>query len=92
MGGGSLGYANVLMELSDEFFASADWTQRVDWRALLRPHFATARRMLGVAPLRAWRLRITPCTPSQTSWAAAPPSRCEVAPVWWFFRGVGECR
>ena len=50
VGGGSLGYANVLMEPTDALFASADWSQHTDWRALLRPHFATARRMLGVAP------------------------------------------
>ncbi len=50
VGGGSLGYANVLMEPTDELFATADWSQHADWRALLRPHFATARRMLGVTP------------------------------------------
>lgn len=50
VGGGSLGYANVLMEPTDELFATADWSQHTDWRAVLRPHFTTARRMLGVTP------------------------------------------
>ncbi len=50
VGGGSLGYANVLMEPAAEFFATGDWSQHADWRTLLRPHFATARRMLGVTP------------------------------------------
>lgn len=50
VGGGSLGYANVLMEPPDELFATGDWSQHADWQALLRPHFDTARRMLGVAP------------------------------------------
>ncbi len=50
VGGGSLGYANVLMEPADELFATAEWSQYADWRALLRPHFDTASRMLGVAP------------------------------------------
>ncbi len=56
VGGGSLGYANVLMEPTDELFASADWSQYADWRALLRSHFATARRTLGVTP----NVRVTP--------------------------------
>ncbi|HEX9057728.1 MAG TPA: GMC oxidoreductase [Ktedonobacterales bacterium] len=50
VGGGSLGYAAVLMEPEDTFFASEDWSRHADWRTLLRPHFDTARRMLGVAP------------------------------------------
>src|SRR5579859_4492422 len=50
VGGGSLGYANVLMEPPDELFATAGWRQHADWRSLLQPHFATARRMLGVTP------------------------------------------
>lgn len=50
VGGGSLGYANVLMEPPDELFATAGWSQHADWRTLLRPHFETARRMLGVVP------------------------------------------
>jgi cholesterol oxidase len=48
VGGGSLGYANVLMEPDDAAFASPAWRRHADWRELLRPHFATARRMLGV--------------------------------------------
>jgi cholesterol oxidase len=50
VGGGSLGYANVLMEPSDELFAARAWHHLADWKAILRPHYATARRMLGVAP------------------------------------------
>ncbi|HEX9036041.1 MAG TPA: GMC oxidoreductase [Ktedonobacterales bacterium] len=50
VGGGSLGYGNVLMEPPNELFAAPEWSQLADWRALLRPHFTTARRMLGVAP------------------------------------------
>ncbi|HEX8731140.1 MAG TPA: GMC oxidoreductase [Ktedonobacterales bacterium] len=50
VGGGSLGYANVLMEPPDTLFGAAEWRQHADWRTLLRSHFATARRMLGVAP------------------------------------------
>ncbi len=50
VGGGSLGYANVLMEPSDELFASPAWRHLADWKTLLKPHYATARRMLGVTP------------------------------------------
>jgi cholesterol oxidase len=50
VGGGSLGYANVLMEPSDALFNAPAWRDLADWKAILAPHFATARRMLGVAP------------------------------------------
>jgi cholesterol oxidase len=50
VGGGSLVYANVLMEPSDELFAAPGWSDLADWKAVLRPHYATAKRMLGVTP------------------------------------------
>lgn len=49
VGGGSLGYANVLMVPTDEMFAAPAWHQLADWKALLAPHYETAKRMLGVA-------------------------------------------
>ena len=49
VGGGSLGYANVLMEPEEAAFQTAAWRTPVDWGTVLRPHYATARRMLGVA-------------------------------------------
>lgn len=48
VGGGSLGYANVLMEPSDELFAAPAWKHLADWKTVLRPHYDTAKRMLGV--------------------------------------------
>ncbi|MBF8256964.1 MAG: GMC oxidoreductase, partial [Anaerolineales bacterium] len=41
-------YANVLMEPDAELFEEPEWRRLADWRAILRPHYATARRMLGV--------------------------------------------
>jgi cholesterol oxidase len=49
VGGGSLGYAGVLMEPDDRLFAAPDWRHLADWKTILRPHYAMARRMLGVA-------------------------------------------
>jgi cholesterol oxidase len=49
VGGGSLGYANVLEVPSDETFATPVWNQNVKWGEVLRPHYETAKRMLGVA-------------------------------------------
>ncbi|HSO19742.1 MAG TPA: GMC family oxidoreductase [Desulfosarcina sp.] len=49
VGGGSLVYANVLMKPDDRLFEAAPWRHLADWKTLLEPHFATARRMLGVA-------------------------------------------
>jgi cholesterol oxidase len=49
VGGGSLGYANVLEIPSEETFATPAWNQNVKWGEVLRPHYETAKRMLGVA-------------------------------------------
>jgi cholesterol oxidase len=49
VGGGSLGYANVLMEPSEELYAAPAWRHLADWKALLQPHYETAKCMLGVA-------------------------------------------
>ena len=49
VGGGSLGYANVLEVPSDETFATPAWNQPVRWGEVLGPHYASARQMLGVA-------------------------------------------
>jgi cholesterol oxidase len=49
VGGGSLGYANVLLEPPDGMFQAPGWSDLEDWRSLLRPHYATARTMLGAA-------------------------------------------
>ncbi len=49
VGGGSLGYANVLLEPDDALFEHPAWRHLADWKMLLRPHYDTARRMLGVA-------------------------------------------
>jgi cholesterol oxidase len=49
VGGGSLGYANVLTAPDAATFDTPAWRHLADWGALLAPHYATARRMLGVA-------------------------------------------
>ncbi len=49
VGGGSLGYANVLMQPTAEAFEQESWRRPVHWGEALEPHYATARRMLGVA-------------------------------------------
>jgi len=49
VGGGSLGYANVLEVPSAETFATPAWNQNVKWGEVLRPHYETAKKMLGVA-------------------------------------------
>src|SRR5258707_4904131 len=49
VGGGSLGYANVLEVPSDQTFATPAWNQPIAWGQILKPHFETAKNMLGVA-------------------------------------------
>ncbi|MBC8506977.1 MAG: GMC family oxidoreductase [Anaerolineales bacterium] len=49
VGGGSLTYANVLMEPDERLFQAPGWHHLADWQAVLAPHYKTARHMLGVA-------------------------------------------
>src|SRR3990172_6031346 len=48
VGGGSLVYANTLIEPHAEFFADRQWAAITDWKTELEPGYARARRMLGV--------------------------------------------
>jgi cholesterol oxidase len=48
VGGGSLGYANVLLEPPDTFFKDSQWASMGDWKSILAPHYQTAKKMLGV--------------------------------------------
>lgn len=48
VGGGSLNYANTLYEPPPSFFTDRNWPAGIDWHAALAPHYATAKRMLGV--------------------------------------------
>lgn len=48
VGGGSLMYANVLFEPDDRLFESPSWHHLANWKQVLRPHYDTAKRMLGV--------------------------------------------
>jgi len=47
VGGGSLGYANVLEIPNDATFATPAWNEPLPWGKTLSPHYETARKMLG---------------------------------------------
>ncbi len=47
VGGGSLVYANTHVEPPDAFYNHAAWAKMADWRTVLQPFMATAKRMLG---------------------------------------------
>lgn len=49
VGGGSLGYANVLMEPTKDFYKATQWQKFNDWEQVLKPHYQNAKKMLGVA-------------------------------------------
>jgi cholesterol oxidase len=49
VGGGSLVYANTLVEPLEDFWSDPQWTGITDWREELEPHFGVARTMLGAA-------------------------------------------
>jgi len=53
VGGGSLVYANTLMQPQANVFDDPAWSRAVAWERELAPHFETARRMLGVTENRA---------------------------------------
>jgi cholesterol oxidase len=48
VGGGSLMYANVLLETDDRLFEAPSWHNLADWKTVLRPHYDAAKRMFGV--------------------------------------------
>lgn len=48
VGGGSLNYANTLYQPGAAFFTDPQWREIADWESELAPHYATAKRMLGV--------------------------------------------
>lgn len=47
VGGGSLGFANALVEPDELMFENPAWRDLADWRKLLKPHYEIAKRMLG---------------------------------------------
>ncbi|MBK8617368.1 MAG: GMC family oxidoreductase [Anaerolineales bacterium] len=49
VGGGSLGYANVLEVPTDETFATPAWNQNIKWGEAFKSHYETAKKMLGVS-------------------------------------------
>ncbi|MEJ2420221.1 MAG: GMC family oxidoreductase [Acidobacteriota bacterium] len=50
VGGGSLVYANTLLEPLPEAFRHPRWKELNDWKTVLAPFYDLARRMLGSAP------------------------------------------
>jgi cholesterol oxidase len=52
VGGGSLVYANTLLEPLDAFFRDSRWAGLDDWKLRLAPHYAMAKQMLGATPSR----------------------------------------
>lgn len=48
VGGGSLVYANTLLEPGDDFYKAAIWKDLANWKEELKSHYATAKEMLGV--------------------------------------------
>lgn len=48
VGGGSLVYANTLYRAKPEFFTNPLWAGMAQWGEVLKPHYDTAERMLGV--------------------------------------------
>ena len=48
VGGGSLVYANTLLEPGDEFYRNGTWVGLLDWKTEMAPHYARAKFMLGV--------------------------------------------
>jgi cholesterol oxidase len=52
VGGGSLVYANTLLEPPDAFYRDARWAALDNWKLELAPHYAMAKKMLGATRSR----------------------------------------
>ncbi|MCB2223804.1 MAG: GMC family oxidoreductase [Actinobacteria bacterium] len=101
VGGGSLVYANTLLEPTGEFFADRQWSGITDWAAELAPHYDRARRMLGSTPAPAdtpaddvmgavaSRLGIEPPRATDVAVYFGRPGRSDPDP---FFGGAGPDR
>jgi cholesterol oxidase len=50
VGGGSLLYANTHLSPDETVWDDPLWKELEDWRRVMPPHYATARRMLGSVP------------------------------------------
>jgi len=48
VGGGSLVYCNTLYVPPDTYFNNKRWAHLADWKSELKPHYDTAKKMLGV--------------------------------------------
>jgi cholesterol oxidase len=49
VGGGSLGYSNVLQIPTAKFFQAASWAYLADWEFELKPYYETALKIMGAA-------------------------------------------
>jgi cholesterol oxidase len=52
VGGGSITYANTLLQARDSVWESGSWAGLADWKSEMPAHYDTARRMLGVTENR----------------------------------------
>jgi cholesterol oxidase len=52
VGGGSITYANTLLQPGDAIWETGSWAGLADWKTEMPQHYATARRMLGVEETR----------------------------------------
>lgn len=89
VGGGSLVYAGVLLEPKPAFFADPAWNNLgIDWEAELKPHYATASRMLGrqMAP----QLHQMDTYLQQTAQTLGAANRFEAAPLGIYFGQAGQ--
>lgn len=52
VGGGSITYANTLLQPKPQVWSEGSWAGLTDWQAVMAGHYDTARRMLGVTENR----------------------------------------
>lgn len=51
VGGGSLVYANTLLQPDEQFYNNPAWSHFKDWKTILEPFYQKAKFMLGVTPV-----------------------------------------
>lgn len=68
VGGGSITYANTLLQPEDKIWQQGSWAGLHDWQTVMRQHYETAKRMLGVSQNKSRQCRFYAAKNGKPEW------------------------